>query len=33
MMAFEKVFAGNFGLVGKVITFLASALHASVACW
>jgi len=32
-MAFEKTFAGNFGLTGKVITYAASALHTAVAVW
>jgi len=33
LMAFEKVFAGNFGYIGKGITFIASALHTAVAAW
>ena len=32
-MAFEKVFAGNFGLVGECITFAAVAMHTAVAGW
>lgn len=32
-MAFEKVFAGNFGMVGRVITYAASGLHMAVAGW
>lgn len=32
-MALEKTFAGNFGLVGKGITFVASGLHTAVAIW
>lgn len=32
-MAFEKVFAGNFGYTGMGIAVLASALHTVVAGW
>lgn len=32
-MAFEKVFAGNFGHVGEGITFVAVGLHTTVAVW
>lgn len=32
-MAFEKVFAGNFGHVGEGITFVAVGLHTTVAAW
>lgn len=33
MMALEKVFAGNFGIIGKTVTYVASGLHAAVAMW
>jgi len=32
-MAFEKVFAGNFGLAGKVVMYVASVLHTAVVYW
>ena len=32
-MALEKVFAGNFGLVGESVTFAACAFHLLVGCW
>ena len=32
-MAFEKIFAGNFGYIGEGVTFVASALQTAVGFW